>query len=237
MTDLLRLPDVPRSPRPPSPTASTSSSAVRARLPLVAVNLWYHVGSKNEERTQRGFAHLFEHLMFEGSEHYPGDFFKHLQPLGASINGSTSSDRTNYFVDLPTAHAELALAMESDRMAQPAAGPRRAEAADPEGRGQERIPPELREPPLRHGLAADRRGPLPARPSLQLADDRRDGGRRGRDRDDVSAFFRRYYVPSNASLAMVGDIDEDQAIALAERYFGPIPGDAGAPALDAGRAA
>ena len=74
------------------------------KLPLVAINLWYHVGSKNEERNQRGFAHLFEHLMFEGSEHYPGDFFKHLQPLGANINGSTSSDRTNYFVDLPTAH-------------------------------------------------------------------------------------------------------------------------------------
>src|SRR5215471_16743416 len=87
------------------------------QLPLVAINLWYHVGSKNEERTQRGFTHLFEHLMFEGSENYPGDFFKHLQPLGANINGSTSSDRTNYFVDLPTAHAELAIAMESDRMA------------------------------------------------------------------------------------------------------------------------
>jgi zinc protease len=81
------------------------------RLPIVAVNLWYHVGSKNEERNQRGYAHLFEHLMFEGSEHYPGDFFKHLQPLGASINGSTSSDRTNYFVDAPSAHAELVLAM------------------------------------------------------------------------------------------------------------------------------
>src|SRR5690348_282910 len=60
-------------------------------LPLVAVNLWYHVGSKNEERRQRGFAHLFEHLMFEGSEHYPGDFFKPLQRLGAGVNGSTSA--------------------------------------------------------------------------------------------------------------------------------------------------
>src|SRR5271154_3837864 len=89
----------------------------QGHLPLVAVNLWYHVGSKNEERHQRGFTHLFEHLMFEGSQHYPGDFFKHLQPLGANINGSTSSDRTNYFVDLPTAHVERAIAMESDRMA------------------------------------------------------------------------------------------------------------------------
>ena len=88
----------------------------QGNLPLVAVNLWYHVGSKNEERHQRGFAHLFEHLMFEGSAHYPGDFFKPLQRLGATVNGSTSTDRTNYFVDVPTAHVELALAMESDRM-------------------------------------------------------------------------------------------------------------------------
>src|SRR3954468_10782741 len=87
------------------------------QLPIVAINLWYHVGSKNEERNQRGYTHLFEHLMFEGSEHYPGDFFKHLQRLGANINGSTSSDRTNYFVDIPTAHVETVLAMESDRMA------------------------------------------------------------------------------------------------------------------------
>ena len=98
-------------------TASMSSSVEQPQLPIVAINLWYHVGSKNEERHQRGFTHLFEHLMFEGSAHYPGDFFKHLQPLGANINGSTSSDRTNYFVDLPTAHAERAIAMESDRMA------------------------------------------------------------------------------------------------------------------------
>src|SRR4029079_9095830 len=88
----------------------------QGHLPIVAVNLWYHVGSKDEERHQRGFAHLFEHLMFEGSEHYPGDFFKPLQRLGASINRSTSPDRTNYFEDIPTAHVELALAMESDRM-------------------------------------------------------------------------------------------------------------------------
>ena len=98
-------------------TASTSSSGVRPDRPIVAVNLWYHVGSKNEERNQRGFTHLVEHLMFEGSEHYRGDFFKHLQKLGAEINGSTSSDRTNYYVDLPEAHLERAIAMESDRMA------------------------------------------------------------------------------------------------------------------------
>src|SRR5215210_2100657 len=82
-------------------------------LPVVAVNLWYHVGSKDEERRQRGFAHLFEHLMFEGSAHYPGDFGKPRRRLGASLNGSTSADRTNYCEDLPAGHRGLALAMES----------------------------------------------------------------------------------------------------------------------------
>src|SRR6516162_3560329 len=112
----MQLPDLPFS----KLTLANGLDIILRRqptLPLVASNLWYHVGSKNEERNQRGFAHLVDHLMFAGSEHYPGDFFKHLQRLGANINGSTSADRTNYFVDLPTAHVERAIAMESDRMA------------------------------------------------------------------------------------------------------------------------
>src|SRR3954454_9686966 len=115
MTPTLRLPEF----RFAKTTMANGLDVIvrrEGRLPVVAVNLWYHVGSKNEERNQRGFAHLFEHLMFEGSEHYPGDFFKPLQRLGAAVNVSTSSDRTNYFEDVPAAHAELALAMESDRM-------------------------------------------------------------------------------------------------------------------------
>ena len=115
----------------------------KPQLPIVAINLWYHVGSKNEERNQRGFTHLFEHLMFEGSEHYPGDFFKHLQPLGANINGSTSSDRTNYFVDLPAAHAERAIAMESDRMAHLLGALDDSKLRHSEGCRQERVSPEL----------------------------------------------------------------------------------------------
>src|SRR6516165_2144990 len=116
MTATLRLPEF----RFAKTTLSNGLDVIvrhQDRLPLVAVNLWYHVGSKNEERRQRGFAHLFEHLMFEGSEHFPGDFFKPLQRIGAAVNGSTSADRTNYFEDLPSAHLEVALAMESDRMA------------------------------------------------------------------------------------------------------------------------
>ena len=132
-----------------------------------AVNLWYHVGSKDERHGQRGYAHLFEHLMFEGSRALP----RRLLParssaLGAQVNGSTSPDRTNYFVDLPTAHLELALAMESDRMGHLLPALTDEKLRDPEGRRQERVPPELRQPPLRPGLPAAGRGPLPAGPPL-----------------------------------------------------------------------
>jgi zinc protease len=84
--------------------------------PIVAVNLWYHVGSKNETLGRTGFAHLFEHLMFEGSQHYDRGYFHPLQEAGASLNGSTNADRTNYWEVVPTNALELALWMESDRM-------------------------------------------------------------------------------------------------------------------------
>jgi predicted Zn-dependent peptidase len=192
------------------------------RLPIVAVNLWYHVGSKNEERRQRGFAHLFEHLMFEGSEHYPGDFFKPLQRIGAGVNGSTSSDRTNYYEDVPAAHVELAVAMESDRMGHmiPALSDtklriqkdvvkneyRQTYANRPYGQvwsllAEALFPPDHPYSWLTIGVMED----------VEAA-----------SRDDVEAFFRRFYVPSNASFCLVGDIEEDHAFALAERYFGGI---------------
>src|SRR5271156_2605146 len=194
------------------------------QLPIVAINLWYHVGSKNEERHQRGFTHLFEHLMFEGSAHYPGDFFKHLQPLGANINGSTSSDRTNYFVALPTAHAERAIAMESDRMAH------LLEALD---RSKLVIQKDVVKNEFRQNYANRPYGmvwPLiaetlypPQHPYSWMTI----GVMEDLDRasmEDVSAFFRRFYVPGNASLAIVGDLDLDNALALVERYFESIPG-------------
>ena len=84
--------------------------------PIVAVNVWYHVGSKNEKPGRTGFAHLFEHLMFEGSEHYDHGYFQPLQEAGASLNGSTNADRTNYWEVVPSNALELALWMESDRM-------------------------------------------------------------------------------------------------------------------------
>ncbi len=197
--------------------------------PLVAVNLWYHVGSKNEERTQRGFTHLFEHLMFEGSLHYPGDFFKHLQPLGANINGSTSSDRTNYFVDLPTSHAELAIAMESDRMANLLGALDQQKLTIQKGVVTNEYRQNYANRPygMVGSLIAEALYPPQHPYSWLTIGSMEDVGRA--TMDDVSAFFRRFYVPSNASLSLVGDIDEERGIALAERYFGAISG--GTPAL------
>ncbi|QEH36991.1 Peptidase M16 inactive domain protein [Aquisphaera giovannonii] len=192
-------------------------------LPFVAVNLWYHVGSKNEERNQRGYAHLFEHLMFEGSQHYPGDFFKHLQRLGASINGSTSSDRTNYFVDIPTAHLETVLAMESDRMAclVPALDENRLRIQKGVVKNEYRQNYANRPYGMVWPLIAEAMYP-PQHPyswmTIGVMEDL-DAATLG----DVSAFFARYYVPANSSLAIVGDIDPDAALSTAERYFGPIP--------------
>jgi len=193
-------------------------------LPVVAVNLWYHVGSKNEERSQRGFAHLFEHLMFEGSEHYSGDFFKPLQRLGAGINGSTSSDRTNYFIDLPSAHLGLALAMESDRMGHflPALTEHKIRVQKDVIKNEYRQNVANRPYGMVWRLLAEAMYP-PNHPyswtTIGVMEDVE-----AASLDDVEAFFRRFYVPGNASLAIVGDIDEDRAIGMAERYFGDLPG-------------
>ena len=85
-------------------------------IPMAAVNVWYHVGSQNEEPDRTGFAHLFEHIMFKGSKHHPREYFMPLQELGANVNGSTSTDRTNYYENLPSEYLELALWLEADRM-------------------------------------------------------------------------------------------------------------------------
>ena len=85
-------------------------------LPVVSVNVWYHVGSKDEETGKTGYAHLFEHIMFEGSKHHNRSHFEPLQKVGANLNGSTTTDRTNYWEDLPSNHLELALWLEADRM-------------------------------------------------------------------------------------------------------------------------
>jgi len=228
MNEPLRLPDLPFT----KTTLANGLDVIARRqgdLPIVAVNLWYHVGSKDEGRRRRGFAHLFEHLMFEGSEHYPGDFFQPLQRLGAAVNGSTSADRTNYFVDLPAAHAELAVAMEADRMGHflPALTDaklriqkdvvkneyRQNYANRPYGQAWRLLSEALYPPDHPYSWLT-----IGAMEDVEAA-----------GREDVEGFFRRFYVPANASLCLVGALDEDRALALAERYFGPIPGGATAP--------
>ena len=151
------------------------------RLPMVAVNLWYHVGSKNEHPGRTGFAHLFEHLMFEGSQHYDKGYFHPLQEAGAALNGSTNPDRTNYWEVVPTNALDLALVdgIRSDGVS--AARTDGAEIRDAARGRAERAAPELREPPLRPRDDGHRRGVVSLESSVPLDDDWRDRRSQGGD--------------------------------------------------------
>ena len=192
-------------------------------LPIVAVNLWYHVGSKNEQPGRTGFAHLFEHLMFEGSAHYDRGYFHPLQRAGAVLNGSTNADRTNYWEVVPTGALELALWMESDRMGYLLPALTEAKFANQRDvvlnerrQNYENRPYGLAPMAV---LAALFPPDHPYHwPTIGSADDLR-----ATRLDEVRDFFVRFYHPANASLALAGDIDTDAALALAERYFGDIP--------------
>ena len=193
-------------------------------VPIVAVNLWYHVGSKNERPGRTGFAHLFEHLMFEGSEHHNTGFFTPLQQAGALLNGSTNTDRTNYWEVVPTGALELALWMESDRMGYllPALTRERFETQRDVVLNERRQNYENR--PYGLALMALTSALYPPDhpyhwPTIGAADDIR-----AMQFEDVQAFFRTYYHPANASLALAGDVDTAQALELADKYFGEIPG-------------
>jgi zinc protease len=203
--------------------------------PIVAVNIWYHVGSKNEQPGHTGFAHLFEHLMFEGSEHHDRGYFQPLQGAGATLNGSTNADRTNYWEVVPSNALELALWMESDRMGHLL--PALTEAKFSNQRDvvlNERRQNYENRP---YGLA-----PMALLASLFSADHPYHWSTIGEvadlhavTLDQVHAFFRRYYHPANASLALAGDFDPDGALALVDRYFGSIaPGERVAPIHETG---
>ena len=195
------------------------------RLPLVAVNLWYHVGPANERPGLTGFAHLFEHMMFEGSK-YVGQkaHFLYLESAGASsINGTTDFDRTNYFETLPSNQLELALWLESDRMGfllEKLDGEKLENQRDvvrnerrqsienaPYGLVQEELFHQLF--PQDHPYHASIIGSHADIEAARL--------------EDVRSFFQLYYSPNNASLAIVGDIDPAKTRELVEKYFGPIP--------------
>jgi zinc protease len=201
------------------------------RLPVVAVNLWYHVGPANEEAGRTGFAHLFEHMMFEGSGHVEeGEADKLLETAGTSENASTNFDYTNYIVpDVPANQLELVLWLQSDRMGflldrldqaslsnqQAVVRNERRESYDdaPYGLADEELYHRLF--PAGHPYHADIIG---SHADIQAA-----------KLDDVRAFFRQYYVPNNASLVIVGDIDVARTKALVEKYFGTIPRGADVP--------
>jgi zinc protease len=198
--------------------------------PIVAVNVWYHVGSKNERPGHTGFAHLFEHLMFEGSQHHDRGYFQPLQGAGATLNGSTNADRTNYWEVVPSNALELALWMESDRMGHllPALteakfSNQRDVVLNERRQNYENRPYGLAPMALLAALFPPEH-PYHWTTIGEVAD------LHAVTLDQVHAFFRRYYHPANASLALAGDFEPDEALALVDRYFGPIePGDRVAP--------
>src|ERR671913_701058 len=190
--------------------------------PIVAVNVWYHVGSKNEVPGRTGFAHLFEHLMFEGCEHYDHGYFQPLQNAGASLNGSTNADRTNYWEVVPRNALELALWMESDRM-----GYLLPALTDAKFNNQREVVLNERRQNYENrpyglaGMALVSELYPPDHPyhwlTIGAAEDLK-----AAHLDDVRAFFQRYYHPRNASLALAGDVDVDEALRLAEDHFGDL---------------
>jgi zinc protease len=201
---------------------------VDRRLPLVAIDLWYHVGSRDERPGRTGLAHLFEHMLFQGSAHVGvNDHFRLVQQVGGVANGSTWYDRTNYYETLPAHALELGLWLESDRMGfllealtdekletqRSVVRNERRQRVDnaPYGRAAEVLFAQLYPGGHPYGWPV-----IGTDADIQAA-----------TRSDVEGFFRTYYRPSNAVLALAGDFDPARALELVERAFGDLP--AGAP--------
>lgn len=191
--------------------------------PIVAVNVWYHVGSKNERPGKTGFAHLFEHMMFQGSQHYDNDYFGPLQQAGGQLNGSTNQDRTNYWETVPANYLELALWMESDRMGflLPAMSQEKLDNQRDVVRNERRQSYENRP----YGLAYEvlLAGLYPPHHPYSWPTIGSMADLAAASREDVAEFFRRYYHPGNASLCLAGDFDPATAKRLIDKYFGVIP--------------
>lgn len=191
------------------------------KAPIVAVNLWYHVGSKNEKQGRTGFAHLFEHLMFGGSQHAPGSYIKALESVGATdLNGTTAWDRTNYFEDVPTSALDFTLWMEADRMAYLDLSQKTLDlqrgVVQNEKRQDENQPYDMTEEhfpentfPAGHPYSWDVIGDMRDLDAASF--------------NDVKEWFATYYGPSNVTLVLAGDIDPKTAKEKVEKYFGDIP--------------
>ena len=193
-------------------------------VPMVSVNMWYHVGSARERTGRTGFAHLFEHLMFMGSGHVkPGEFDQWLEAAGGDNNGSTENDRTNYWINVPANSLELALFLESDRMGYllDTMTPKTVDAQRDVVKNERRQSVENRP----YGTADVVLGEMlypkghPYHwPVIGYMEDLT-----AASYDDVVQFFKTYYAPNNASLVVAGDIDLDAARKLVEKWFGEVP--------------
>jgi zinc protease len=192
-------------------------------IPLVAVNVWYHVGSKDEEPGRTGFAHLFEHVMFEGSKHHNSSHFEPLQKAGANLNGSTTEDRTNYWEDVPSNYLELALWLEADRMGflVDALDQQRFDVQRDVVKNERRQSYENRPYGMTQAKIQDALFPAPHPYHWMTIGSQEDLD--AASLDDIKEFFLRFYSPSNGSLAIAGDFERDHALELVERYFGSLP--------------
>jgi len=193
------------------------------KAPIVAVNIWYHVGSKNEKPGKSGFAHLFEHLMFNGSENYNKDYFKLMESIGATdLNGTTNEDRTNYFQNIPVSALDQVLWLESDRMGHllgvidsARLNEQRGVVQNEKRQGENEpyaISWELTEKstyPVGHPYSWTVIGSMEDLNAASL--------------DDVKEWFKTYYGPNNAVLVIAGDIDAETALQKVKKYFADIP--------------
>jgi len=193
------------------------------KAPIVAVNVWYHVGSKNEKAGKSGFAHLFEHLMFNGSENFNQDYFQTMERIGATdLNGTTNEDRTNYFQNVPTSALDIALWMESDRMGhllgvvdQPKLDEQRGVVQNEKRQGENEPYGVTYELIVKNTYPAGHPYSWPVIGSMEDLN--------AASLDDVKDWFKTYYGAANAVIVVAGDIDAATAKAKVEKYFGDIP--------------
>lgn len=193
------------------------------KAPIVTVSVWYHVGSKDEPKGKTGFAHLFEHLMFNGSENHDKEYFEPLEEAGGtSLNGTTWTDRTNYYQDVPTPALELALFLESDRMGHLLGAITQEKLDNQRGVVQNEKRQRDNAP---YGLSSYRvlEGLYPEGHPYRWATIGSMEDLNNASVEDVKGWFSRYYGPNNAVVVLAGDIDLKTAKPLMQKYFGDIP--------------
>ncbi len=191
-------------------------------VPFVQVNIWYRVGAKDEIDGRSGFAHLFEHLMFQGSQHMDGEYFGPLQRIGAMINGTTNMDRTNYFEGVPSEQLPLALWIEADRMGflLPALTQEKLDNQKLVVRNERRQSYENRPYGMTWWWLFENLYPQGHPYHIPTIGKHEDID--AASLEDVKAFFTQWYLPNNASLSISGDFDPAEAKALTEKYFGSL---------------